>query len=236
MYSFRRFKALRPPSIPSARRGSFACLAALSTVEGVVQPVPINRTPKAFATLAEALRAVHSTPQVRIEEIAAPGRLAPWAVAFSAQVTAEGTFLEDDAVDDLATGRIVVLYDPAAPEEWQGPFRIVSYIRAELEDELAAEPMLGHVAWTWLTDALDGRDCDVTAVGGTTTKVISESFGTLAQRPTTVDLELRASWTPVLEDPADISEHVEAWVELIMTVAGLPPMPEGVSPFPGRRR
>lgn len=229
-------KALWALSIPSARRGSFASPAELSTVECVVQPVPINRTPKAFATLAEALRTVRSTPQVHIEEIAAPGRLAPWAVAFSAQVTAEGTFLEDDAVDDLATGRIVVLYDPEAPVEWQGEFRLVSYIRAELEDELAAEPMLGQVAWTWLTDALDGRDCNVAEVGGTTTKVISESFGTLAQRPTTVDLELRASWSPILEDPADITQHIEAWIELITTAAGLPPMPEGVSPFPGRRR
>lgn len=202
----------------------------------MVQPVPINRTPKAFALVAEALRAVQSTPQVRIEEIAAPGRLAPWAIAFSAQVSAEGTFLEEEAVDDLATGRIVVLYDPAAPVEWQGEFRIVSYIRAELEDELAAEPMLGSVAWSWLTDALEGRDCDVEAAGGTTTKVMSESFGTLAERPTTVDLELRASWTPLAEDPADIADHVEAWVELIMTAAGLPPMPEGVSPFPGRLR
>ena len=63
-----------------------------------------------------------------------------------------------------------------------------------------------------------------------------ESTRDVAGRPWTVDLELRASWTPVVEDPEEIGNHVDAWIDLIGVVAGLPPVPEGVTPLPGRRR
>lgn len=177
-----------------------------------------------------------------ISEIPAPGKLAPWAMALGAEVTsgadladitAEG--LEEDPAE-LATGRVVVLYDPSEPEEWNGAFRIVSYIRAELERELGHEAMLGSVAWSWLTEALDDNDAQAVSMGGTTTRVLSESFGTLAERPSTIDLEMRASWTPVVATPENIGDHLEAWVAFLSTVAGLPPLPEGVTALPGRRR
>lgn len=156
----------------------------------------------------------------------------------AAQVTADENFIaaSGESIEELATGRIVVLFDPEAPEEWEGSFRIVSYIRAELEHELGNETMLGHVAWSWLEDALEANDCELLAAGGTTTRVLSESFGTLATRPATIDLELRASWTPIITEPEMIGDHLEAWIDLLCTVAGLPPLPEGVSALPGRRR
>ena len=51
-------------------------------------------------------------------------------------------------------------------------------------------------------------------------------------------LEIRASWTPVL--PAeraaggdlDVAPHVEAWGELLCTAVGLPPVPDGVAVMP----
>jgi len=58
----------------------------------------------------------------------------------------------------------------------------------------------------------------------------------LADRPATIDLELRASWTPVIDEPDLIGNHFEAWIDLLSTVAGLPPLPEGVTALPGRRR
>lgn len=188
--------------------------------------------------MCAVLRSARSTPHVSVKEIPAPGRLAPYAVALGAEVRADPAFLaaSGDGIEELATGRVVVLYDPSAPAEWGGVFRIVSYIRAELEHELGNEAMLGSVAWSWLTEALENHDCDVRNAGGTTTRVLSESFGTLADRRATIDLELRASWTPVIEEPESVRDHLEAWVELLSTVAGLPPLPEGVVALPGRRR
>lgn len=200
----------------------------------VVEPVKLNRTPEAFLRAQAALRRAQSAGPVVLEEISAPGRLAPWAAAIGATVSNPSP--QPDGPEELGTGRLVLLYDPEKPVEWASEFRIVSYIRAELEHELGNEALLGPVAWSWLTDALEQNDCQVTNSGGTTTRVFSESFGTLADRPATIDLELRASWTPVLESPDHVDDHVDAWIDLLCTVAGLPPLPAGVTAFPGRRR
>ncbi|UVI34597.1 DUF3000 domain-containing protein [Brevibacterium spongiae] len=204
----------------------------------MVNTSPLNRIPAEFSAVTSVLRQARSTNNVSISEIPAPAKLAPYSYALGAEVSADETFLRasGETIDELATGRIVVLYDPAAPEEWEGSFRVVSYIRAELEHELGNETLLGHVAWSWLEDALESNDCQVLAAGGTTTRVLSESFGTLADRPATIDLELRASWTPVIDEPDLIGNHFEAWIDLLSTVAGLPPLPEGVTALPGRRR
>ncbi len=188
--------------------------------------------------MTSVLREARDTNNVSISEIPAPAKLAPYSYALGAEVTADENFItaSGESIEELATGRIVVLFDPEAPEEWEGSFRIVSYIRAELEHELGNETMLGHVAWSWLEDALEANDCELVAAGGTTTRVLSESFGTLATRPATIDLELRASWTPIITEPEMIGDHLEAWIDLLCTVAGLPPLPEGVSALPGRRR
>ena len=58
---------------------------------------------------------------------------------------------------ELATGRLVLLHDPAGHEAWQGTFRVVTYVRAELEPEMASDPLLPGVGWAWLTEALDGH-------------------------------------------------------------------------------
>jgi hypothetical protein len=96
---------------------------------------------------------------------------------------------------------------------------------------MANDPMLGDVGWSWLTDALDAHGADYTAPSGTVTKVSSDSFGAMAEEEATAQLEIRASWTPV----GDISDHVEAWGELLCTAVGLPPVPEGVTSMPSRR-
>ena len=184
----------------------------------------------------EAVRAQPGTQHVTLEEIPAPSKLAPWALALGGEVDAAAVPTTPSNPDEIASGRVVILYDPDRPKEWDGEFRIVSYIRAELERELGHDAMLASVAWSWLTEALELNDCETTRVGGTITRVMSESFGTLAHRRTTIDLEMRASWTPVYEHPAELAHHVFAWTELLATVAGLPPLPDGVSALPGRLR
>ena len=108
----------------------------------------------------------------------------------------------------------------------------MTFARAELEPELATDPLLGAVGWTWLTDALDARRLGYVAEAGTVTRVVSESFAGLADREPAVEMEVRASWTPL----GEFGAHLLAWSDLLCTIAGLPPLPEGVVALPGPRR
>ena len=114
-----------------------------------------------------------------------------------------------------------------------GAWRAVTFARAELEPELATDPMLGAVGWSWLVDALDSHHVGYTAEAGTVTRVVSESFAGLSDRPASVEMEVRASWTPVT---GNVGAHLLAWSDLLCTIAGLPPLPEGVVALPGPRR
>lgn len=179
---------------------------------------------------AHALRSVHEArlrPEVRLTEVPAPTRLAPHAVAMTADIVDPS----DD--EDIATGRFVLLHDPAQPEPWGGSWRVVTFARAELEAEVAGDPMLGAVGWSWLTDALELHGIIPVNLAGTVTHVVSESFGDLEDREPNVEMEIRASWSP--QDPS-VGLHLQAWVDMLATVGGLPPLPAGVVALPGRRR
>ncbi|WP_233149677.1 MULTISPECIES: DUF3000 domain-containing protein [unclassified Kineosporia] len=182
-----------------------------------------DEAPEEFQGAIERLRAVRLRPEVVLEEVPAPQRIAPHAVAVSADVV-----LDDE---ELATGRFVLLYDPAGQDAWEGTFRAVTFVRAALESELGSDPMLGQVGWTWLQESLESVGAEYGAAGGTVTRVVSESFGALGDRPATVEIEVRASWTPA----GDVGLHLQAWAGLLCTVAGIPPLPSGVAPLPRRR-
>jgi len=189
-----------------------------------------GENPAEFTQALRALRDVQLRPEVRIEEVPAPSRIAPYAVALTAEVVTAGLPAEGD---ELASGRFVLLHDPSAPEPWDGVWRVVTFARAELEPELANDPMLGGVGWSWLMDALRARDAPFIAEGGTVTRVVSESFAALGERNATVEMEIRASWTPT---GPDLGVHLQVWSDLLCMIAGLPPLPEGVVALPGRRR
>jgi Protein of unknown function (DUF3000) len=179
--------------------------------------------PEEFLLAVERLRALRLRPEVVVEEVPAPQRIAPHALALSADV------VMDD--EELATGRFVLLYDPAGQESWEGTFRAVTFVRAALESDLGADPLVGEIGWTWLQESLEHSQAGYVAAGCTVTRVVSESFGALADRPPTVELEVRASWTPI----DDVAVHLHAWAGLLCTVAGLPPLPQGVASLPRRR-
>lgn len=189
-----------------------------------------GESPAEFTQALRALREVQLRPEVRVEEVPAPSRIAPYAVALTAEVVTAGLPAEGD---ELASGRFVLLHDPSAPEPWDGVWRVVTFARAELEPELANDPMLGGVGWSWLMDALKARDAPYVAEGGTVTRVVSESFAALGERKATVEMEIRASWTPT---GPDLGVHLQVWSDLLCMIAGLPPLPEGVVALPGRRR
>lgn len=181
-----------------------------------------------FARTLSSLRDVRLRAEVRLTEVPAPTRIAPHAAALTADVIDP-----TDPDEDLATGRFVLLHDPSCPEAWEGAWRIVTFARAELEPELAGDPMLGAVGWSWLTESLAARDLTWAAEAGTVTRVVSESFAGLAEREASVEMEIRASWSPA---EGAVTDHLRAWADMLCTVAGIPPLPDGVVPLPGQRR
>jgi hypothetical protein len=194
----------------------------------------VPTTPTASGVPAEfsaALASVHhasTRPELVVNEIPAPGQLAPFSVALAADVSPA----RHGSDSELGTGRFILLYDPEEPEAWGGPFRVVCFAQAPLETEIGLDPFLADVAWSWLVDALDARDARYTSASGTATKIISTGFGELARQGDGAQIELRASWSPL---ESDISAHVEGWGELLCMLAGLPPTPEGVSLLSARR-
>lgn len=180
--------------------------------------------PEPFRRAVEALRKIRLRPEVLLEEAPAPQRLAPFALALTGDV--------EDGDAELATGRFVLLHDPAGHDTWQGSFRVVTFVRTELELELATDPMLPSVGWAWLEEALESRRLAHTALSGTVTRVTSESFGTMADREPTAEIEIRASWTAL--DPV-LGPHLEAWADVLCTAAGLPPVAPGVLAMPRPR-
>jgi hypothetical protein len=184
--------------------------------------------PDAFRRALEDLMSASWRSELHVEELPAPQRIAP----FSAAVTAD--VLANDA--ELGSGRFVLLHDPAGNTAWQGTFRCVTFARAEIDPEMVTDPLLPSVGWSWLIDALDASNAEYDAPSGTVTSVSSESFGGMATEPSRAEIEIRASWTPVLVDGAGLTPHLAAWGELLCTLAGLPPLPAGVVMMPSRRK
>jgi hypothetical protein len=182
-----------------------------------------SAAPEAFTRAVAGLRTAAPREEILLEEIAAPQRLAPYAFALSATVLRSG--------DEVATGRLILLHDPAGHDAWRGNLRLVTLITAELESDMAGDPLLPPVAWTWLTDALDQQAAAYTAIGGTITQTTSTRFGELAGPAPTADLEIRASWTPTSDD---LSAHLYGWCIMLASTAGLPP--PGVTALSDRHR
>jgi Protein of unknown function (DUF3000) len=193
--------------------------------------------PPEFVAAVATMRAARLRPEIHCEEMPAPQRIAPFAAALSADVTVDN--------DEVGTGRIILLHDPLGNDAWDGEFRCVAYARAEIDVELITDPMLAGVGWTWLTDALDAHGAAFHMASGTVTRVATESFGGMAEDSAVAQLEIRASWTPIVPAGAligapsgpqlDVAPHVEAWGELLCTAVGLPPVPDGVAVIPSRR-
>jgi len=169
-------------------------------------------------------------PELEFEDEPAPRRLAPYAAAIAASVLQGET--------EVGWGKFVLLYDPAGQPGWAGQFRIIAYVRAELDPEIAADPLIAAVGWSWLKEALEARTAGYGQTSGTVTRVVTEGFGSKQDEPTATGFELRASWSPTAEEderPA-LDGHVAAWCDALCVAAGLPPL--GVSALrpPSRRR
>ncbi|HET6636502.1 MAG TPA: DUF3000 domain-containing protein [Streptomyces sp.] len=192
--------------------------------------------PRVFREAVAALGAALLRPEVALAPLPSPRRLAPFAHALEATV--------HDGEEELADGRFVLLHDPQGQEPWQSTFRVVTLGRTTLEPELANDPLLPEVTWSWLTGALEAHGVAHSRPSGTVTRSGSHYFGGLAERQPESELEIRASWTPFAaeradEEAPDSAGHLAAWCDLLCQCAGLPPEQQSgggaVVPLPQRR-
>jgi hypothetical protein len=207
--------------------------------------VPSEEASATFSAAVAGLRSCQDQvremrPELTFEDVPAPRTLAPFATAVGAAIRLDGA--------EVASGRFVLLYDPEEQRGWAGPLRVVVYIKAELEPEIAEDPMVGEVAWSWLAEALDARTEGWAEPSGTVTRVVTVGFGAKRAEPPATGLELRASWSPVTGAagaPAEgdapeegLAGHLAAWCGTLCAAAGLPPLAAGVSALrpAGRRR
>lgn len=179
-----------------------------------------DEAPPDFRAALASLASASTRADVVLAEAPAPGRIAPFAVAITGQL---------QTADAEASGRFILLHDPAGHDAWEGTFRIVAMVKAEVEPEIGGDDMWADVAWSWLSESLE--DVPHHARGGTVTKVSDRSFGNLDERADEVHVEVRVSWTP---EGTDMAPHVRAWTDLLAACAGVPDLPEGVTMLPGR--
>jgi hypothetical protein len=186
-----------------------------------------------FDELVELLRTFTPRDEIILEEVPAPQKLASHSFAFTADIS-NGALGDNE--EEVASGRFVILHEPGGQDTWEGDFRCVTFMRADVESEMQEDPLLPEVGWNWLLDSLATTGAEFNAPSGTVTRVSSASFGKLSPRNSDSEIEIRASWSPVINAPADIFLHVQAWCNLITEVAGLPPVPEGVASIGAARR
>jgi hypothetical protein len=234
-------RVMRPADEPGKRRGTRSgagrrpgaapSLTAApepekhAPAEGQDHPVsPAEAMFAAASAVFLAGRDAQTGPGFSFEDVPAPKRLAPYASAIAATVERDGA--------DVAWGRLVLLYDPDGQEGWDGMFRLVAYIRADVEPEMAADPLLGEVGWSWLAEALDAHVPGYAVPSGTVTRVITEGFGSKRDELPLTGFELRASWSPTGPgdragdndlDTLDLSAHISAWCDCLSAAAGLEP-------------
>ena len=187
----------------------------------------------AFERLVDQLRTFTPRSEVALIEVPAPQKLATFAFAFSADVS-NGLLAEEE--NEIANGRFVLLHEPGGQATWDGEFRCVTFVSADVDAAMQEDPLLPEVGWSWFLESLERNQCVFNAPSGTVTRVSSASFGKLSPRNDDAEIEIRASWTPIITEPQELMKHVESWCILISEVAGLPPVPEGISAISSARR
>jgi hypothetical protein len=186
-----------------------------------------------FNRMIDLVRTFTPRSEIILEEVPAPQKLATYSFAFSADVS---NGLLGDAEDEVASGRFVLLHEPGGQDTWDGEYRCVTVVRADVDSIRQEDPMLPENGWNWFLEALDTAGCELTAPSGTVTRVASSSFGKLSPRSDEAEIEIRASWTPLISSPVEIMKHIAGWCNLISEIAALPPIPEGVSAITSAKR
>ena len=109
------------------------------------------KSPFAFNEMIDLLRTFTPRAEIILEEVPAPQKLATYSFAFTADIS---NGLPGDAENEIASGRFVVLHEPGGQETWEGDFRCVTFMRADVDSEMQEDPLLPEVGWNWLLDCL----------------------------------------------------------------------------------
>ncbi|MCI1675243.1 MAG: DUF3000 domain-containing protein [Ancrocorticia sp.] len=188
--------------------------------------VPEINAPSDFLRALDSLKDHRFRPELHVTQIPPPKRIAPWAVALQAEVN-DSRDLDPDTYRGNA--KFVLLYDPEGQPAWDGQFRIVAFVSAPAESDVADDPLLGEVAWSWLAEALRNRGAPFHNLTGTVTRIYNETFGGLTLSTSRTEIEIRASWSP---DVPDVAAHLLAWADFAAAACGLGPV--GVAALPPR--
>lgn len=184
-------------------------------------PAQQSDAPTEFTSALAALRSLTIPPQLALREIPARGSVAPFSAALSGEV-----HRSRQRPEILAHGNLSVLYSPSAPEQWRSRFRIAAIARADIDQDMAKDPFLQHVARAWIKESLDSAQAHYLAMRGTVTIVTSETFDDDLTGELDTTLEIRASWSPqpVTGQAVDwhLERHVESWVNLLFATSGAP--------------
>ena len=89
---------------------------------------------------------------------------------------------------------------------WEGTLRLVTYVTAELDAEMAGDPFLPEVGWSWLTDALDHNGAHYKAAAGTVTRA---GAGAAARTVVAGRVVLVVTQAEEPDKPQDQQAHVE---------------------------
>jgi len=168
-----------------------------------------------FGEIRAQVRQFVWRPDVRVTEVGSPSRIAAHSLAIEAELTGAG--------GERASGRLILLHAPDGDPAWAGEYRCVSLAEADVDAAMAADPALNDVGWSWLTEALTRSGGRYVAESGTVTTTTGRSFGGLAGQPDQAGIEIRCSWTPILDSDPDIRPHLAAWQDLLCLTAGLAP-------------
>ena len=173
-----------------------------------------------FDELSSQVLSFNWRPEIFVSQMPSPQRIAPFSIAIEAEI-------EQTTGDPVGNSRLVILHDPDGNPAWDGTYRCVSLVQADVELEMAMDPLLAEVGWNWLNDSLGQFEAIYRAASGTVTAITSQSFGAL-ENSATAEIEIRSSWTPEI-DERGIVPHLEAWQQLQCFTCGLPPLAPGIS-------
>lgn len=169
-------------------------------------------SPADFGNLVDQVR---FRDELQVVTAPAPKKLAPFGISLLGEIESGPHF---------ADSRIVVLYNPDGDPAWNATARVIIFIKADIEVELADDPLILQIAWQWLQESLAKHDAAALEISGTVTRTSAKGFGAIDEAsPSTI--EIRASWSPT--DVSRLANHIMAWGELVCTAAGLDP--EGIT-------
>ena len=117
--------------------------------------------------MIELLRTFTPRNEIILEEVPAPQKLAAYSFAFTADIS-NGAL--GDSEDEVASGRFVILHEPGGQDTWEGDFRCVTFMRADVDSEMQEDPLLPEVGWNWLLDSLNATGAIYNAPSGTVTR------------------------------------------------------------------